>query len=435
LSLAKAKLFLKIGNLREAEIEVRKYLVNEPSSSHYEAVISLFEEMGYRDEAEKWREEMFRKSIAQGSDNASDYVGLAEILIKRGENNRAIECLEMLILSSPENPEGLRISAVFAENHGLFNEALRWRKMLLPLAFDDDFNKFQIAWLTAKTGKLDEGVDLLIKLLNSPRTTNFVRLKAGVIFPNLVAQRKDLLAKLEQDARERMRVSPRQEDFILLANLKSGDVKNQKQVLEGALSSLSHPYYCAWMLADIYESEGNLSAVSEYLHKVMYYLPHRDDVFIRLSGVELRRGKTRRALDALPWGSYQYTVEPTPYEGEMAKVRFALRSVEDEPNKRAEFFIRLSESAEQLDWLDMAIAFASEALNILEEEKQTSTIKAQPPGERGWRKWFVKEGAPPKGGKLSEIPQRIEHLKNKRAQKLKAKSLLLRITSNLENVP
>lgn len=433
---AKIKLYLKMGKIQEAEIEMKKYLGEELSSWRYENIISLLEEMGYEEEVDRWREKMFMKNIAEGSESVGDYVGLADILFKRGNTKQAIEYLERLILISPENPEGLRTGAIFAERHDLFSHALKWRKKLVPFAPDDDLNKFQVVWLTAKTGELDEAVNMLISLLNAPKTTNAVRFKAGLKFPELVVSRKDLVLKLEQDTLERIKKSPRQEDFILLANLKLGDVNAQKQVLEEALLRISHPYYCAWMLADIYENIGDLNAVSEYLHKVLYYLPDDDRVLIQLSDTELRHKNPRAALDALPSVNYQYFVEPTFNSDNIERIKFALRGIQHEASKQVEFFMRLSETAEQLGWLDMAIAFAEGAMDILRVETRISVpTHQQASGEQRWRRMFSKEPTASTERKFSEVSQRIKYLKTKKTQKLKAKSSILKITSNLENLP
>lgn len=440
-ALVRAEVYLRSDRMDQARAELRKSLGPEPVSfERYDAAINILVSLKMRDEADRWFEESLNLRLKNGSREQKDFEHLAEILLKRGEKERAVGLLERMIRLKPENPVGLRMAAELAAKYELYQQALDWRRRLQPLAPDDDFNRFEIAWLGGKTGKLREALDQSIQLLDEPGFSNPIRYDMAMRLPRLISGDSGLIRDAISRLSEKLPRSGRDSEYLLLANLylKAGDANAYAATLQEAAQKLPAPYECSLALARKYAETGNLDRAAEFYHQSLRLNPSATQVLIELSELELKRGKWRLAIDALPTDAYQSGYYPEFSASSVRLINGAMEGRWGEKTPRVLFLLKLSEAVEQLNWLDMALVFARDAQSIIEsdtesDESPPAETEALPPKKGLFAKWGNKSPAPRAGNLGTRVEKRIEALSEKKKAFDRKRSSTLRITADLEN--
>ncbi|MCI0617070.1 hypothetical protein L0244_29180, partial [bacterium] len=178
------------GQMENAAIDDDKYLkVNE-----------LLRDEGRSAEASSFLEEMYERKLLAGSMEPSIFIGLAQIRLDQNKNDEAVQYLNRMIYSSPENLDNFNLAAELLEKNNRFAEALNLRDELKKRKSWDEVNLVKIAEDLAATGKSKDAAVIAKAVLLSEQSTLESQVRAAKVFG---ASSTGLAGKLEMQQIEK----------------------------------------------------------------------------------------------------------------------------------------------------------------------------------------------------------------------------------------
>jgi cellulose synthase operon protein C len=178
------------AQLESAAIDDEKYLkVNE-----------LLRDEGHPAEAALILEEMYQRKLLAGVTDSSIFIGLAQIRLDQNKNHEALQYLNRMIYSSPENLDNFHLAAELLEKNKQFTEALNLRNELKKRKSWDEANLIQIAEDLSATGNAKDAAIIAKTVLQSEQSTLNYQVRAAKVFSTSSA---GLAGKLEMQQIEK----------------------------------------------------------------------------------------------------------------------------------------------------------------------------------------------------------------------------------------
>ncbi|PYT04160.1 MAG: hypothetical protein DMF65_02735, partial [Acidobacteria bacterium] len=238
LRLAKARLELRSGKGAQAVTELKRFTggdvsadiskVSAPSAERLSAAVALLRDEHYESSVPQLLEATYAQLLALGQYQTSYFVGLAGVAFDGGDAERGDKLLRLLValsaeetkdeaasevaalpgvserfaaLSRAETPdeanavvraESLRLAAETEGSFGRYEQAINFRTTLSEEKPDDYSNRVELARLLAATGRREEAVAQLSKVISDRRAPRAARWQAVWVAPELTGGRREL---------------------------------------------------------------------------------------------------------------------------------------------------------------------------------------------------------------------------------------------------
>ncbi len=192
-TLLNAKALLRSGKMNEAVDLLRKYIHQDSTDGteleggkvddeKYLKIAELLREEGRSAEAANILEEMYERKMLAGFKDPSLYIGLAEIRLDQDRMDEALQYLNRMIYSAPENLESFHLAAEVLEKKDRFEAALKFRNELNKRRPWDEVNRAKIAEDLLADGKTREAAAVAKSVLESNQSTLEELVRAAKIF-------------------------------------------------------------------------------------------------------------------------------------------------------------------------------------------------------------------------------------------------------------
>ena len=192
-TLLNATALLRLGKTNDAVELLRKYIHGnsvDPAKlenaaiddEKYLKVNELLRDEGRPAEAASILEEMYERKLLTGAMDSSIFIGLAQIRLDQNKNDEALQYLNRMIFSSPENLDNFNLAAELLEKNNRFAEALNLRNELKKRKSWDEVNLIKIAEDLAAIGKSKDAAVIAKAVLQSEQSTLDYQVRAAKVF-------------------------------------------------------------------------------------------------------------------------------------------------------------------------------------------------------------------------------------------------------------
>lgn len=211
LTLLNAQALMRLGKTEEAVDLLRKYVygdLTDPAQlesaaiddDKYLKVNQLLRDEGHPAEAAIILEEMYQRKLLAGVTDSSIFIGLAQIRLDQNKNDEALQYLNRMIYSSPENLDNFNLAADLLEKNNQFAEALNLRNELKKRKSSDETNLIKIAEDLVATGKTKDAALIAKAVLQSEQSTLEYQVRAAKVYGSATTA---LAGKLEMEQIEK----------------------------------------------------------------------------------------------------------------------------------------------------------------------------------------------------------------------------------------